>query len=588
MIGLPEPLRKECAPEVRGHSKIEDKGKITIDFLRQMVAFRARSVREAVNLMYNSYFGFPESPFNVTPDPRFFYTNPVYQEAFAALRYGIEAKKGFIVITGEVGTGKTTLLRKLMRNLGDTIHSVFIFNTLLSFPELLQLILHDLSLAPKEPSKVAMHQELNDYLIKQLKQGHVVSVLIDEAQNLSDEALEGLRLLSNLETDQEKLLQIVLMGQPELKTKLDRPGLRQLKQRVAFQCRLAPLKDEEVGRYIDFRLRTVGYAGKDLFQPDAVQQIAFYSRGIPRLINIICDNALLIAYAGSQKIISADIIKEVGRDLRLGSEVQVTDAETIPTLSESNTARDTSVHEVPNGVLRRKVERRVGVGVGTLLIILAFVAVASVIDPQHFFSTAADRLEVSKHNLKQWVALVTHQQAVPQKITAEATARQQAASEKTNAEAERVVMTHPRVIIQHGSTIHKIASQVYGANTLLGMDLIKEFNPQIENLNWVFPGQDLLLPPLTHETMLRKQPDGSYRLIVASFPSLTEANKSARLLGYTGYQVVITPKRVSDDLLLHRIEIDGLKNSEDAKQIWETGLRNQWFAFVDNPTSGTR
>ena len=207
--------------------------------------------------MYNSYFGFPESPFNVTPDPRFFYTNPVYQEAFAVLRYGIEAKKGFIVITGEVGTGKTTLLRKLMRNLGDTIHSVFIFNTLLTFPELLQLILHDLSLAPRESSKVTMLQELNDYLIKQLKQGHVVSVLIDEAQNLSDEALEGLRLLSNLETDQEKLLQIVLMGQPELKAKLDQPGLRQLKQRVALQCQLGPLKDEETGPYIDFRLRAV-------------------------------------------------------------------------------------------------------------------------------------------------------------------------------------------------------------------------------------------------------------------------------------------------------------------------------------------
>src|SRR4029450_10386543 len=123
-------------------------------------------------IMYNSYFGFSESPFSVTPDPRFFYSNPIYQEAYANLRYGIEAKKGFIVITGEVGTGKTTLLRKLLRNLGDTVHSVFIFNTDLTFPELLQLILHDLGLASKEASKVTMLQELNDYLIKQLKQGH--------------------------------------------------------------------------------------------------------------------------------------------------------------------------------------------------------------------------------------------------------------------------------------------------------------------------------------------------------------------------------------------------------------------------------
>jgi len=218
----------------------------------------ASAPADALPVLYNSYFGFAESPFTATPDPRFFYTNPIYEEAFATLQYGVEAKKGFIVITGEVGTGKTTLLRKLMRHLQDTINSVFIFNTLLSFPELLQVILHDLGLRSNELSKVIMFQELNEYLIKQLKQGHIVSVLIDEAQNLSDEALEGLRLLSNLETDREKLLQIVLMGQPELNARLDQPTLRQLKQRVASQCRLAPLKKDEAGRYIDFRLLAVG------------------------------------------------------------------------------------------------------------------------------------------------------------------------------------------------------------------------------------------------------------------------------------------------------------------------------------------
>jgi len=524
--------------------------------------------------MYNNYFGFPESPFNVTPDPRFFYTNPVYQEAFAALRYGIEAKKGFTVITGEVGTGKTTLLRKLMRNSGDTIHSVFIFNTLLSFPELLQLILHDLSLAPREPSKVTMIQELNDYLIKQLKQGHVVSVLVDEAQNLSDEALEGLRLLSNLETDQEKLLQIVLMGQPELKAKLDQPGLRQLKLRVAFQCQLAPLKDEETGPYIDFRLRVVGYTGKDLFQPDAVQQIAFYSQGIPRLINIICDNALLNAYAESKKTVSAHMIQEVGRDLRLGPEVQVTEAETTPMVLVPKSELETL--EVPNQVPPHKMRHVIGAGVGTALVILVFVGLASVIDPQNFLRIAAKRLEVSKHNLNQWIAFVTHQQAVPEKVIA-------------RVEKEVETKWKPqRVLIQHGSTISKIVSDAYGANSLLALDIIKEFNPQIKNLNWVFPGQELLLPPLTHESMLRKQPDGSYRLIVASFPSLTEADKYTRLLGNAGYQVVITPKRISDDLLLHRVEIDGLKNFEEANQIWDTGLKNQWLAFAGNPTSRDR
>jgi general secretion pathway protein A len=517
--------------------------------------------------MYNSYFGFSESPFSVTPDPRFFYTNPVYQEAYATLCYGIEAKKGFIVVTGEVGTGKTTLLRKLMHNLEGTIHSVFIFNTYLNFTELLQVILSDLGLAPKEPNRVTLLQELNDYLITQLKQSHIVAVLVDEAQNLSDEALEGLRLLSNLETDQEKLIQIVLMGQPELQARLDRPSLRQLKQRVALQCRLVPLKDEEVGPYIDFRLRAAGYKGKDLFHRDALQQIAFYSDGIPRLMNIICDNALLCAYARSQKIISATMIKEVARDLRLGSEVQVTEAEITPPVRVAETESERPIRKAANDVPHQNLRRLERVGVATFLTILAFVAVASLIDPRNFLTTAGRGLEVAKHNLNQWVLLVTHQEAVP---------------EKANAEV-KFERKEQRVIIPHGSSIYKIATDAYRANAVLGIDLIKEFNPQIKNLNRVSAGKELVLPRLTPETLLRKQPDGSYNFIVASFRRQTQAGEYAGRLSNGGYQATITPRRISDDLLLHRVEINGLKNLEEANQTWLTGLRNEWLAFAGHP-----
>ncbi len=517
--------------------------------------------------MYNSYFGFSVSPFSVTPDPNFFYTNPVYEEAYATLRYGIEAKKGFIVITGEAGTGKTTLLRKLMHNMEGTIHSVFIFNTYLNFPELLQVILYDLGLAPKEPNKVTMLQELNDYLIAQLKQAHIVSVLVDEAQNLSDEALEGLRLLSNLETDQEKLIQIVLMGQPELQTRFDRPSLRQLKQRVTLQCRLVPLKDNEVRPYVDFRLRAAGYKGKDLFHPDAFRQIAFYSDGIPRLMNIICDNALLCAYARSQKIVSADIIKEVARDLRLGSEVQPIDTETRPPVPLSETGLERPIREKANEVPQHKVKRIVRVGVETCLTLLVFFALASVVDPKNFLSLAGRNFDVAKHNLNQWVLLITHQEAVPKKANPEV----------------KVERKEQRVVIPHGSSISRIAADTYGANTALGMDLIKEFNPEIKNLNRISGGKNLLLPSLTPETLLRKRPDGSYRLIVASFRRQTEANEYAGRLNNKGYQVTITPRRVSDDLLFHRVEIDGLKTLEEANQTWLTGLKNEWLAFASNP-----
>ncbi|MEX0802064.1 MAG: AAA family ATPase [Candidatus Binatia bacterium] len=523
--------------------------------------------------MYNSYFGFSVSPFSVTPDPNFFYTNPVYQEAYANLRYGIEAKKGFIVITGEVGTGKTTLLRKLMmHNLEGTIQTVFVFNTYLNFTELLQVILYDLGLTPNESNnKVVLLQQLNDYLITQLKQGHIVAVLVDEAQNLSDEALEGLRLLSNVETDQEKLIQIVLMGQPELHAKLDRPSLRQLKQRVALQCRLIPLKNGEVGPYIDFRLRAAGYKGKDLFYPDAFRQMTSYSKGIPRLVNIICDNALLCAFGRSQKIVSADIIHEVARDLRLGSEVKITQAESTPGVFVSKTEPERSIREAANQVPQHKLRRMVNVGVETFLVVFGIVAVASLIDPRNFLTTAGKGLEIAKHNLNQWVLFMTHQHAVPAKANAEA-----------NFEHKE-----QRVIIPRGSSIYKIASDTYGTNAALGMDLIKEFNPQIKSLGRVPAGRALLLPSLTPETLLRKQSDGSYHLIVASFHSLTGAGEYAGRLRNKGYQVTITPKRVSDDLLLHRVAIDDLKTLEEAHQTWLTGLRNEWLVLADHP-DGTR
>ena len=208
--------------------------------------------------MYEQHFGFRESPFSITPDPRFFYANSVYLEAYANLRYGIEAKKGFIAVTGEVGTGKTTLLRKLMLSLDKTIQTVLVFNTDVTFNELLRVISRELGLSTAGKDRLSMIEGLNDYLIEQLEHGRTVCMLIDEVQNLSDESLEGLRLLSNLETDRQKLLQIVLMGQPELQAKLDQPHLRQLKQRIAIRSELARLRDDEVGSYINFRIRVAG------------------------------------------------------------------------------------------------------------------------------------------------------------------------------------------------------------------------------------------------------------------------------------------------------------------------------------------
>jgi type II secretory pathway predicted ATPase ExeA len=461
-----------------------------------------------------------------------------------------------------VGTGKTTLLRKLMTHTSEgIIHTVYVFNTYLNFTELLQVIHYDLGLGQKEANRVKLLQELNDFLITQLKDGHIVSVLVDEAQNLSDEALEGLRLLSNLETDQEKLIQIVLMGQPELQARLDQPSLRQLKQRVALQCRLLPLRDEEVCRYIDFRLRAAGYTGKRLLHPDAYRQIAVASNGIPRLVNIICDNALLCAFGRSEKTVSKDIINEVTGDLRLPPQTELPQTQINSRAIDIEPDTNMPSRQLASKLHPRKPRHLARFGLETCLVIVGLIIVASFIDPRNFLVNAGRTLETAKGNLNEWALFMSHHQAAPAKV---------------NAQVD-VEVKEQRVIIAQGSSIYKIATEAYGTKNGLGMDLIKEFNPGIKSLARVSAGRALLLPSLTPETLLRRQPDGSYRLIVAAFQSPTAADEYAQRLRNKGYQVSITARKVSEDVLLYRIEIDGLQNPEQANHIWLAGLRNDSF-----------
>ena len=264
--------------------------------------------------MYNEFYGFQEAPFNITPDPRFLFFSDRHREAYNHILFGLRERKGFIQITGEVGAGKTTVCRALLEELGPSYRTALILNPCLTGDQLLRTILIELGLEPSDDRVTAL-QRLNQYLLDQLAEGNDVVLLIDEAQDLSPDLLEQIRLLSNLETDQRKLLQIVLLGQPELREKLDDPRLRQLRQRITVRYHLAPLDRREMERYIQHRLQVVGANGRPSFNRWALGSIYRYSGGVPRLVNAVCDKALLCGYVEGDDRLTWKHVRRAIREL---------------------------------------------------------------------------------------------------------------------------------------------------------------------------------------------------------------------------------------------------------------------------------
>jgi general secretion pathway protein A len=262
--------------------------------------------------MYLEHFNLQQFPFRNTPDPRFFLETPHHEEALANLVYAVTQRRGFVLLSGEIGSGKTLVTHLLLQHLEDQAQIALIRNTHLNSVQLIRLICDEFSVRVHEHAdKAAMLLALNQFLIQQLSEDRLVVVIIDEAQNLSDKVMEELRMLSNLETSSDKLLQIVLVGQPELREKVSQPHLEQLRQRIALSYHLEPLNLEQVTRYIEHRLKVAGPEHKASFSPEAVARIVRFSRGTPRIINGLCDNALLYAFTSGKHAIDEAIIERV-------------------------------------------------------------------------------------------------------------------------------------------------------------------------------------------------------------------------------------------------------------------------------------
>jgi general secretion pathway protein A len=260
--------------------------------------------------MYKKYYGLKETPFNVTSDPHFLYMSTRHKEALSSLIYGINERKGFIEITGDIGTGKTTLCRALLNELDSKTKTAFVLNPRLSEIQFIMAVLDDFGITVKRNTKSEMIKALNRFLIEQLAAGNNAVLIIDESQNLKKNLLEEVRLLSNLETEKEKLFQIVLVGQPELREKLASPELAQLRQRIAVRYHVMPLEKKDIAMYIKHRLEIAG-ADKDIsWQDNAIEEIYSYSKGVPRLINIVCDRSMLLGYVKEIRRFNSDIIRQ--------------------------------------------------------------------------------------------------------------------------------------------------------------------------------------------------------------------------------------------------------------------------------------
>lgn len=419
--------------------------------------------------MFLKYFGFSDEPFGVTPEPRCLYQSRTHREALASLKYGFLTNRGFTALIASPGMGKTTLLYALLNEIRGSARSVFLFDLDVQCKpkELIAYILRDLGIAPCA-SSVEMHEQLNGVLLEAVRQGQKLVVVIDEAQNLSDAALETVRLLSNFETSRHKLMQIVLAGQPQLAEKLMKPSLVQLRQRISTICRLQPLSHEETRSYIAHRLKVSGYEGEPLFTPRALDRICEFSHGIPRVINNVCFNALSLCRALKRKQVDDRMVGEVISDLQL-----VAPQAAIAATPEEAVHVD-SLEEEPKRAPRNVMRWVLGTAA------MLFISALGIFD----FS------ELSGHRLV--------------KLDRISTTRSAASSSEEPVSSAEPALNRPaepiRITVQPHQTLQDITVQYFGAFTATHLRQIRALNPEIVDPNHIEAGQTIWIPGSTATT----------------------------------------------------------------------------------------
>ena len=472
--------------------------------------------------MYNEVYGFSEDPFNLTPDPRFLFLAIGHYETLSSMISGIRERKGITMISADVGTGKTTLIHTLLKELSEKIKTAFVFNTKISFQDLLKYILLDLGVSVAKEDLTTLLVLFRQYLKKRMIADEMVAIIIDEAQNLEVEVMENLFRLCSEESSAAKLVQILLVGQPELEAKLDSPKLQAFKDRFVIRNHLKPLNQKESKEYIEHRLKVVGSSSSKVFTPQAIDRISKFSNGIPRVINILCDRALLTGYGTYSQKIDEAIVKETIKELS---------------------------HLKSHWTVRHSWARPLYAILG--IAILAVLGLGTL----YFFNWDSNLKSPLKREEKS-----IGKEGSPRKAT------------------ERIVS------VKKGWTLSLLAQQYYNNVNPTLVDLILESNPQITDLNRIFVNQQIKIPSITEELLLIQTPGQNYKIHLGTFNDEQFVHSLKNNLVLKGKTFEVVPRKVSPQDTWLRVLAGEFKTREESLRAIRA-LRQQDLlpAFVGSP-----
>lgn len=507
--------------------------------------------------MYEKFYGFTEKPFNITPDPHFLYLGEHHQEAMAHLIYGINERKGFIVITGEVGTGKTTLIHTLLEQLKPNVKTALIFNPNLTLEDFFLLVLDEFELEASQPTKAHFLIALNNFLLERSEMDENAVLIIDEAQNLPLPILEEIRLLLNLETAKSKLLQIVLAGQPELDRKFNLPELRQLKQRISIRYHIPPLSRKETGEYIKERLRIAGSPNSSIFTEKAINEIFAYSKGIPRLINILGDNALLLGYADDKQTIDHIIVRECIADLGLKRKQPL--------------EKTASLLRSPWNPLKKRAWR-----LAFLLFFLICIIGGSLwvnkerVSNLFFHLQERSEKTIFPPNNEE----PDEMKNSPQVVSPSEPINTGGATD-TAGQGEKA--SYRIVTVEKNEWLSDIILKRYGKINGRVLASIKKANPQIKNINYIQEGWKIILPDINRAST----ENGFYSVHVASSKKFSDAHSLFARLAERGYEVYLIPVNLPQRGHWYRVTLKKFKDEKEALKYAKQLMADRIFQYAE-------